>query len=56
MRILAAEGRFLFGVYRREMKAIGYLGAIDRLFGVRATTRNWNTIAAVIKVLERSQA
>jgi uncharacterized protein (DUF1697 family) len=51
LRILATEGRFLFGQYRRQMKAISYLGAIDRLFGVRVTTRNWNTIAAIIKVL-----
>jgi uncharacterized protein (DUF1697 family) len=51
LRILATEGRFLFGVYRRQMKAIGYLGTIDRLFGARATTRNWNTITAIIKVL-----
>jgi uncharacterized protein (DUF1697 family) len=51
LRILAAEDRFLFGLYRRQMKAISYLGAIDTLFGVRATTRNWNTITAIIKVL-----
>jgi len=33
------------------MKVIGYLGALDRLFGVAATTRNWNTIVAISKVL-----
>lgn len=51
LRILATKDRFLFGVYRRQMKAIGYLGAIDRLFGARATTRNWNTISTIIKIL-----
>jgi uncharacterized protein (DUF1697 family) len=51
LRILSIEDRFLFGQYRRQMKAIGYLGAIDKLCGVRETTRNWNTIAAIIKVL-----
>ncbi len=51
LRILATEDRFLFGLYRRQMKAISYLGAIDRLFGATATTRNWNTITAIIKVL-----
>jgi len=56
LRILARERRFVFGVYRRQMKAIGYLGAIDRLFGVRATTRNWNTIAAIAKVLGHGAA
>jgi len=33
-------------VYRRHMKTIGYLGQIDKLYGVPATTRNWNTIVA----------
>ena len=35
------------------MKAIGYLGTLDRIFGVPATTRNWNTITAIAKTLER---
>ncbi len=34
------------------MKAIGYLGRIDKLFGVPATTRNWNTILAVVRILK----
>jgi hypothetical protein len=55
VRILAREQRFVFGVYRRQMKAIGYLGEIDRLFGTPATTRNWNTIAAIGKVLGNGQ-
>jgi hypothetical protein len=33
------------------MKVIGYLGTLDRLFGVRVTTRNWNTITAIARVL-----
>lgn len=51
LKILEAEDRFVLGVYRRHMKAIGYLGKIDSLFGVPATTRNWNTIGAIAKVL-----
>ncbi len=51
LRILAREGRFVVGVYRRHMKAIGYLGTLDRLFGVPATTRNWNTMTAIAKVV-----
>jgi uncharacterized protein (DUF1697 family) len=51
LKILAIENRFVFGQYRRHMKAIGYLGTIDRLFGVPATTRNWNTITAIVSVL-----
>jgi uncharacterized protein (DUF1697 family) len=53
LKILATHDRFLFGLYRREMKAISCLGKIDNLFAVRATTRNWNTIGAVLKALEK---
>jgi uncharacterized protein (DUF1697 family) len=52
LRILAREDRFVFGLYRRHMKVIGYLGRLDRLFGVPVTTRNWNTITAIGQVLE----
>jgi uncharacterized protein (DUF1697 family) len=52
LKILAREGQFVFGAYRRHMKVIGYLGKIDQLLGVPATTRNWNTIAAIAKVLD----
>ena len=51
LKILAREHQFVFGVYRRQMKAIGYLGTLDRIFGAPATTRNWNTIMAIAKVL-----
>lgn len=53
LKVLARDGRFVFGLYRRHMKVIGYLGSLDRLFGVPATTRNWNTISAIGKVLDR---
>ncbi len=52
LKILARDNRFVFGVYRRHMKAIGYLGTLDRLFGVPATTRNWNTITEIARVLK----
>jgi uncharacterized protein (DUF1697 family) len=55
LKILAQDNRFVFGVYRRQMKVIGYLGKLDRLFGVPATTRNWNAIAAIAKVLEKGR-
>jgi uncharacterized protein (DUF1697 family) len=51
LKILARDHRFVFGVYRRHMKVISYLGTFDRLFGVPATTRNWNTIMAIARVL-----
>ena len=52
VRLLASQGQFVFGTYRRHMKTIGYLGRIDKLFGVPATTRNWNTIMAVVRILK----
>jgi len=55
VRVIASKNRFVFGVYRRHMKTIGYLGRIDKLFGVPATTRNWNTILAVVRILKRQQ-
>ena len=51
LKILARDNQFVFGMYRRQMKAIGYLGTLDKLFGTPATTRNWNTITAIAKVL-----
>ena len=52
VRVIALKNRFVFGEYRRHMKTIGYLGQIDKLFGVPATTRNWNTIIAVVRILK----
>ena len=56
LKILAREHRFVFGLYRRHLKVIGYLGTLDRIFGVPVTTRNWNTISAIAKVLEQRAA
>jgi uncharacterized protein (DUF1697 family) len=52
VRIISSKKRFVFGVYRRHMKTIGYLGQIDKLFGVPVTTRNWNTILAIVRILK----
>jgi uncharacterized protein (DUF1697 family) len=52
VRVIARERQFVFGVYRRHMKTIGYLGRIDTLYGVPATTRNWNTVLAVARILK----
>ena len=52
LRVIASKDRFVFGVYRRHMKTIGYLGQMDRLFGAPATTRNWNTIIAILRILK----
>ena len=47
VKVIACEGRFVLGVHRRQMKVIGCLGTLDRVFGMPLTTRNWNTIVAV---------
>ena len=52
VRVIASEGQFVFGMYRRHMKTIGYLGQVDKLYGVPATTRNWNTIVAILRILK----
>jgi uncharacterized protein (DUF1697 family) len=52
LKILARENRFIFGLYRRHMKVIGYLGTLDRVFGVPVTTRNWNTVTAITTALK----
>ena len=52
VRLIAFEGCFVFGEYRRHMRTIGYLGQIDKLFSVPSTTRNWNTILSVVRILK----
>jgi uncharacterized protein (DUF1697 family) len=51
VRVIASTNRFVFGEYRRHMKTIGYLGQIDKLVGVPVTTRNWNTIGAIVRIV-----
>ena len=52
VRIIGAQGRFVFGMYRRDMKTISYLGKLDKEFGGTGTTRNWNTIMAIVRILK----
>lgn len=52
LKVLARDDRFLVGLYLRQMKAISYLGTLDRVFGVPVTTRNWNTMSAVARLLD----
>ena len=51
LKIIALQNRFLLGVYRRQMKAISYLGKIEKLLGMPVTTRNWNTMQKVVQIL-----
>jgi uncharacterized protein (DUF1697 family) len=55
VRIIGSKNRLVYGLYRRHMKTIGCLGQIDRLFGAPATTRSWNTILSVLRILKSEQ-
>ena len=52
VRIIGSKKQLVFGVYRRHMKTIGYIGQIDELFGAPVTTRSWNTIRSVLRILK----
>jgi len=52
LKVIAIQNKFVLGLYRRQMKAISYLGKIEKLLGVPATNRNWNTIQKVAKILQ----
>jgi uncharacterized protein (DUF1697 family) len=51
LKIVAIPSRFVLGIYRRQMKAISYLGKIEKILRVPGTIRNWNTIQKVVQVL-----
>jgi uncharacterized protein (DUF1697 family) len=53
-KVIAIQGRFVLGVYVRDMKAIGYLGKIEKQLGVPATNRNWNTMEKVVAALNKT--
>ena len=54
LKVIAIEGRFVLGLYRRQMKAISHLGKVEKLLGVPATNRNWNTIKKVAEILDNA--
>jgi uncharacterized protein (DUF1697 family) len=51
LKVLSCQGRFVVGLHRREMKAITCLGQLGKLLGVALTTRNWNTILDIGRIL-----
>jgi len=55
LKIIAIQGQFVVGIYKREMKAIGYLGKIEKILGVPATTRSWTTIQKVVQILSENK-
>ena len=55
LKVIAIDKQFVLGLYRRHMKAIVYLGKIEKLLGVPATNRNWNTILKIAHILSEQQ-
>jgi uncharacterized protein (DUF1697 family) len=55
LKVIAIQDRLVLGLYRRQMKAISYLGKIEKLLGVALTNRNWNTIDKIAKVLKEDR-
>ena len=53
VRVTGQQGQFVFGVHRRQMKAIGQLGQLEKMVGAPATTRSWSTILTVAKILRQ---
>ena len=52
VRIIGSRNHLVFGVYRRHMRTIGYLGQIDKLFGAPSTTRSWSTMLSVLRIVK----
>lgn len=53
LKVIAIQDRFVLGLYRRQMKAISYLGKVEKLLGVPMTNRNWNIIEKLVKILQK---
>jgi len=51
LQIIAHRDQFILGVHRREMRAIGFLGRLDKIVGARVTTRSWTTMLAIARIL-----
>ena len=51
VRLVAVRGRFAFGLYRRNMQTIRFLGQIEKHLGGSVTTRNWNTFSNLFEIL-----
>jgi len=54
LKLFAIQGKFALGIYRRQPKAISYLGRIEKLLGVPVTTRNWNTIQKIVETIKKT--
>jgi len=53
-RVLDHTDQFVIGVCRRQMKAIGHFGQIEKSFGCSGTTRSWSTVLKIARILDQS--
>lgn len=56
LKVFACQARFVVGVHRREMKAIGCLGHLEKVLGTPLTTRSWSTILTIARILRSPRA
>lgn len=52
VKIVAIRGRFAFGLYRRAMRTVAILGQLEKHLGGSITSRNWNTVSSISKILK----
>ena len=55
LKVLGHEGQFVYGMFRREMKAIGSLDQLRKVFGSSSTTRSWSTILRIERILRQEE-
>jgi len=55
LKVIGHEGQFVYGMFRREMKAIGSLDQLRKVFGSSSTTRSWSTILRIAGILKQEK-
>jgi uncharacterized protein (DUF1697 family) len=53
VEVFAASGRFVLSFWRPDRENLIYLDVVEKEFGVPATTRTWNTVEKIRKILQR---
>lgn len=51
LKVIEVRNRFVLGLYRRQMKVLSCFSKLEKHIGAPVTTRNWNTINAIVKIL-----
>ena len=52
VKMLGRRGRFVHGLHRREMKAIGRLVELEKIIGAPMATRQWSTMLTLARILK----